>query len=135
MPGRRRLSVRSGRTQLDHVPLTVETLRAAYDYLNSTPPFNKWNLPEHDDLTFRVARDPNHFGWCVHHGRRRKKPVIAISDKRVGHTLGLMATLAHEMLHLHQFLTGQARGGEHNAAFNKDAVTICRIHGLDPKAF
>lgn len=135
MPGRRRLSAHSGRKRLDHIPLTVETLRAAYDYLNSTPPFNKWNLPDSEDLKFKVARDPNHFGWCTYWRGKKQRHVIAISSKCVGHTSSLMRIVAHEALHLHQYLTGQSKGGEHNAAFYKDAETICRIHGFDQKGF
>ena len=118
------------------MPLTVDTLRAAYDYLASTPPFIKWNLPSSEDIQFKVARDPRHYGWCTGYKEgRRRTYLIAISSSCVGHTSSLMRYMAHEVLHLHQYLTGQAKGGEHNEAFYKDAAVICAVHGFDAKAF
>lgn len=120
-----------------HLPLTPETLARAYDYLASTPPFARWNLPDAGDLTFTVAQHPHLYGWHDSRGRgRRKRHIIAISARSVGHTASLMTVMAHEMLHLHQALTGQdSAGTEHNAAFRKDAAAICAVHGFDAKAF
>lgn len=124
------------RRRLDHIPLTVETLRAAYDYLASTPPFVKWNLPPSEDVSFKVAKDARHFGWCTKWSDGKSQSFqIAISAACIGHTDSLMRYMAHEVLHLHQYLTGQAKGAEHNEAFYKDAAVICRIHGFDAKAF
>ena len=122
---------------IDHLPLTVETLRAAYEYLRTTPPFISWNLPEPEEIQMRVARDQHAAAWhtCCRTGRGRKH-TIAVSVKYVGRTEALMATMAHEAIHLHMSLTGMDRGrGEHSAAFHKIAGDVCRIHGFDPKAF
>lgn len=119
------------------IPLTKETLMAAYDYLRTTPPFNKWNLPEPEDMVFKLIKDPHHYGWHEAMGRKGKqKHSIAISLATVGHTSTLITTMAHEMVHLHQAMTGQATSGvQHNAAFKKAILSVCKHHGFDPKAF
>lgn len=115
------------------LPLTPAVLRAAYDYLATTPPFDKWNLPDGDDVTFRVARDPQLFGWC---DRKRGRWLIAISETTVGHTATLLETMAHEIVHMHEDGTGAGRGkGQHSAAFKKWAAQVSQIHGFDPKRF
>ena len=121
----------------NHIPITTETIAAAYEYLRTTPPFNKWNLPECDDITFKVANDPHHIGWHRVDGRgSKRKHLIAISSKCVGHTQSLMATVSHEAIHLYMASTGMDRGvGEHGAAFQKIAAKVCGIHGFDHKAF
>jgi hypothetical protein len=43
--------------------------------------------------------------------------------------------MAHEMIHLHQRVTGMENSAQHNAAFRKLAAHVCRLHGFDPKAF
>ena len=118
------------------IPLTSETLKAAYEYLCTTEPFSRWNLPESDSITFKVAKDPHNFGWHVCWGRKNKKHIIAVSRRTTGHTLTLMTVMAHEILHVHQHMTGQATSRvEHNKAFRADAELICAIHGFDPRSF
>lgn len=116
------------------LPLTPDTLKAAYDYLATTPPFSKWNMPDSDDVKFVVARSPTHHGWWDKK-RWAKKHLIAISRAKVGHTTTLLATVAHEMLHVHQREAGMETRGEHNAAFRRLAARVCRFHGFDEKVF
>ena len=113
------------------IPLTPDLVRAAYDYLCETPPFTTWNMPDSADIAFRIIKTRKHEA----HFLAGKRPIIAVSEGLIGHTLRIMEATAHEMLHLHQWRTGQHRGGEHNAAFKIDAQRICVIHGFDPKAF
>lgn len=114
------------------LPLTPDTLRAAYDFLATTPPFNKWNLPDGDDITFRVAKDRTLFGW---HDKRRGKPhLIAISEYLVGQITTLMETMSHEMIHLHE--ERSCIRGNHGPAFKKFAEQVCKIHTcFDRKRF
>lgn len=115
------------------LPLDPETLAAAYDYLRTTPPFSRWNLPESEDVVFKAAITPRHHGW---YDRKKRKHILAVSRGSVGHTTSLMETMAHEMCHLFQALTKtETPGTEHNAAFLKLVVQVCRYHGFDPKAF
>jgi len=118
---------------MNGIPLTPAVLRAAYEYLSATPPFRSWNLPAADDVAFRVVRDPHVFG---HYKSRSGRHEIALSRRSIGRTLGIMETMAHEMVHLHQELTGMATHNVvHNAAFKKLAAQVCRHHGFDPFAF
>lgn len=115
------------------LPLTTEALRAAYDLLNATPPFSRWNLPDGEDIEFKVVRDPRCYGW---YQRRRGRHVIAVSRRMVGYTSTLLRTMAHEMVHVHEGHTGVDKARvEHSAAFRKWAAQVCRVHGFDPRDF
>ena len=115
------------------LPLTPEMVAAAYDLLRTTPPFNRWNLPEPEDVTFRVVRDPKVYGSYLRSGDRH---IISVSSRWIGHLDRLLEVVAHEAIHLHEGATGADRGkGEHSAAFKKWADQICKLHGFDPKHF
>jgi|SRR6185437_9271003 len=118
------------------LPLTTEMLAAAYDYLRSTPPFSGWNLPEPEDIDFRVSRRPGEFGRYQLIGGRH---TISMSAASIGQTSTLMRYLAHECVHMHLEITGmESRSGgpnTHNAAFRKFAAQVSKVHGFDPKAF
>lgn len=114
------------------LPLTPETLRAAYDYLATTPPFNKWNLPDGEDVAFRVVRSTADQGWYTREG---KKHVIGISSRLVGHTISLIGVMSHEMIHLHMAHSCVGPWDKHTAAFKKMGERVCKIHGFDPKYF
>jgi hypothetical protein len=115
--------------------LTPDCLENAYEYLRTTPPFRGMNLPHADNLVFRVMGARDRFG----HFRGRFKTVpdfneIGVSIRSVNSTDLLMATMAHEMIHLYQDETGTARG-HHNPKFRKLAKRVCAIHGFDPETF
>lgn len=118
------------------LPLNKETLAAAYDYLRTTPPFNRWNLPDSEDVVFTVGRTEADYGWYHKKGDRH---TITASAGKIGHTQTLIEFLGHEMVHLHLELTGmESRSGgayTHNHAFRKCAAQVCKAHGFDPKSF
>ena len=118
------------------LPLTPETLAAAYDYLKATPPFNKWNLPESEDIKFKVGKGRRDYGSYRWDG---KQHTVTISSNMVGHTATLLRYLAHEMIHIQLEETDMESrtGGQdtHNAAFRVLAAQACKVHGFDPKAF
>jgi hypothetical protein len=118
------------------LPLTKEMLAGAYEYLKATPPFNKWHLPETEEVGFKVVRTRQKQGWYQWDGQRH---TITGSYGRVAHTTTLMVLMAHEMIHLHLEETGMEskRGSNdtHNAAFRILAARVCKFHGFDPKAF
>lgn len=115
------------------LPLSQDTLRSLYDFLATTPPFSKWNLPDGEDVIFRVLRRPDRFGQYQWTGN---KHTIGISTACVGQTATLVQTMAHEMIHLHEEHNGACSPGAiHSAAFRKWAAQVCRIHGFDEKAF
>jgi hypothetical protein len=81
---------------------------------------------------FHVVRDPrSHADFDVENGM----PIIRVSENGAGHTVSLLAALAHEAIHLHQWFRKLDRGGEHNSDFKMRARQVCRIHGFDPKTF
>lgn len=111
---------------------TPYTLRQAYKFLDATAPFKNWNLPDADDVVFRVVKDQTLRGWY----RRRPKHTIAISTGCVGHTYSLIQTMAHEMIHVYEEHAGICKANvEHSAAFKKLAARVCKEHGFDPKMF
>lgn len=114
------------------LPLTPAIVRAAYDFLNETPPFNRWNLPDGDDIRFKVARYQTAHGWLTT-GRKHKRPLLVVSSAMVGHTSSLLAVMAHELVHLHQYMAKMEQS--HGDGFRKLAAQVCKVHGFDPKAF
>lgn len=118
------------------LPLTKEMLSASYGYLKETPPFVKWNLPEPEEVEFKVSRRTNEFGRYQLVGG---KHTISISAVAIGHTSTLMSVMSHEIIHLHlEESDMESRSGSlntHNAAFRILAAQVCKVHGFDPKAF
>ena len=113
------------------LPLTPEILRAAYDFLATTMPFCRWNMPEGEDVAFKVVRNPKVFADYRWTGRH----TIRVSGTTVGHTETLLRTMAHEMIHLHEQQSGMATSSQHTKAFWKLAARVCKYHGFDPKSF
>jgi hypothetical protein len=107
-------------------------LRAAYVYCVHTPPFNEWNLPDSGKIRFRVVSDERCRGW---YWRQQRKHEICISETCIGRSHSLIETMAHEMIHLRQAITGNETKTMHNAEFRKLAAEVCAYHGFDPKLF
>lgn len=113
--------------------LTPASMRAMYDYFVETPPFSRWNLPDSEDVVFKVSRGRANFGWHTFDGVRH---VVFCSSALIGRTVTLAEVMAHEMIHVHeQHSKACVRGVEHSAAFRKWAGQVCRVHGFDPKIF
>ena len=110
--------------------LTPELLAAGYDFLRETQPFRGWRLPPADDVGFHVIRAPGFFADC---GFENDVPVIRVSERKNGYTATVLATLAHEMIHVRQFRLGDS--GNHNALFHRLARSVCRAHGFDIRSF
>lgn len=110
--------------------LTPDILAAGYEFLRETKPFRGWRLPPSDEVAFHVVRDPKiHADFGVEKG----EPVIRVSENGAGHTVTLLAALAHEMIHLRQYKMG-ARD-THGSTFRRMAHAVCREHGFDVKTF
>jgi len=118
--------------------LTPDILEAAYNYLLATPPFCRWGLPDSDQLMFRVLGTRECFGHFRgryrRSNRRNEYSEVAISAGMVKSTDLLLATMAHEMIHLYQDENGTARGN-HNPEFRRLAKSVCAIHGFDFDSF
>ena len=111
-------------------------LAAAYDYVATTEPFCRWNLPESDEVRFYVISSPADFARYRWDGKRH---TISVSSRSVGHTATLIEKMCHEVIHLHLEETGmeslQGTTNTHNHAFRKLALGVCKSHGFDPKSF
>lgn len=113
--------------------LTPAIMERAYEYLLATPPFNKWRLPMADEIEFFVdgsGRDYGKFNLF-------QKPRITMSAKLCRTTGDIVATMAHEMIHLH-LDTSAAKGKEpadHGKKFMAAAAMVCRQHGWDSVVF
>ena len=111
--------------------LSRESLRAAYDFLRTTPPFDKWNLPPGEAVVFHVGHKAEDYGLYEWRGRRHHLTV----HRGAVRTNLLVMTVAHEMIHLHMRESRVDRGGEHNATFHRLADRVCRIHGWPRERF
>lgn len=116
--------------------LTPDMLHGAYDYLRTTPPFKGWRLPDGDEIEFNILTTHDRRGHYRAYYKREGGHEIAISAGRVGHSVTLITTMAHEMIHLRQELKNSTTPHtEHNAEFKTLAERVCRFHGFDPKEF
>ena len=94
--------VRHGQAWGGRLHLTPDSLENAYEYLRTTLPFRRMNLPHADNLVFRVMGARDRFGHF--RGRIKSMPEfneIGVSIRVVKSTDLLMATMAHEMIHLY----------------------------------
>jgi len=115
------------------LPLTPEILSAAYDLVKACPPFSRWNLPESEDIIFRVIKDPSRRGF--YRRDRLNRHSISISASCIGFVESLVETMAHEMIHLHEALIGLETAAQHGKAWNKFADQVCKSMGFDRKLF
>ena len=114
------------------LPLTKDALALAYDYLCEFPPFNRWNMPPSEDVKFSVIK---HKDRTAHYVCENGAHQIAVSSNYVGRHEMLLSSMAHEMLHLHMSQTCWNRRNPHDAAFQKWADRICKIHEFDRLIF
>jgi len=113
--------------------ITPDSLRACYNYLAETPPFNRWNLPDGDDVDFVVIRSRTDAGW---HKIVNSRDIIAVSSVTIGRTLSLMEVMSHEKVHVYQRKYGtETPGVAHNREFYLLGAKVCKVHGFDPRLF
>lgn len=112
--------------------LTPTILEASYQFLRSTPPFNRWHLPDGEEVEFHVGRGKTHHGE-YEPGETAEHRII-VHETNVGFTSTLLESMAHEMIHVKLAGTTHAKA-EHGAEFRKLARLVCKYHGFDPKRF
>ena len=108
--------------------LTPAMLRACYAFLRDTPPFRRWRLPDPDAIKFRVLVTKEFFGQCTSCGGKYE---IDVSVGKVGHTITLIKTMAHEMAHMRADIIGGGMG--HGKVWQGLIDQISRHHGWDAK--
>ena len=115
--------------------LTPDILAAAYEYLRATPPFNEWNLPEADEIEFRVMKTRVYSGQHTPYVRSNRH-CIDVSISGVGYTDTLIRVMAHEMVHAYQrIVNSETKNAGHNPEFHRLGRRVCKHHGFDPKEF
>ena len=117
------------------IDLKPQHIEAAYSLLRTLYPFDGYNLPEADEVEFRVVKDKRLLGW--HHQRTNadRTNVISISYRGVGHLDSLMRVLGHELIHLAQAVNGTSTKSLHNAEFYRMAEEVCDSLGWDIRIF
>lgn len=105
--------------------LTPDLLAAAYELLRQSAPFDRWNLPEPEDVRFAVLRTTKLFGDYS----KDAQHTIRLSARKHTRLTGVLATMAHEMLHLHLGEIGCAKDSHrHGPAFRALAAEVCAAH-------
>jgi len=107
-------------------------LAAAYTYLCEIEPCSEWNLPPAEEVKFSIIRKTDRY---AHYQLRGGKHHIAVSSRFVGRHETLLATMLHEMIHLHIEHNGISDTHEHGPVFQKLADKACRIHEFDRLIF
>lgn len=119
------------------ITLTPELLAAAYRLLHVSKPFMDWNLPDADDVRFKVVNSRYYFARFVRYGKDDPF-VIEVSRNCVGTLATLLPFMGHEMVHMHLDELGYDRKGVetlHSARFRVLAAQVCKVHKWDYKAF
>lgn len=100
--------------------VTPHMAEAMYLCLRSMRPFCKWGLPDADSVGFRINgakgdMGAHNFHTGCHH--------IYLSQVNVRHFDALATTMAHEMIHVKQLMSGKER--THGKYFLECAKQVC----------
>lgn len=114
--------------------VTPANLVSAYELLRTTPPFRGWRLPHPDDVAFKVCRRTDIGARIVL--IPDKPPSIEVSSKAASTLPVLLRYMAHEMVHLHEHISGDMRGDcMHGQGYRRRATRVCAVHCFDPMEF
>jgi len=112
--------------------VTPAMIEAVYELLRTTPPFRGWKLPHADDVEFGVTQSHHFFGVTRRQDGKFSVHVSCRKNKQLG---TLIATVAHEMIHIRQGVIGEWHGPDHGKTFHRMADQVCRWHQFDRGAF
>lgn len=112
---------------------TPDMLEAIYELLRMTPPFRGWKLPHADDVEFHVRKMKGQTqADCCWNGNRH---VIRIASNKHATLAATIATMAHEMVHLHLDRAYPNDRAHHGRRFNRLADLVCKRHTFDRGQF
>lgn len=111
--------------------ITPKTMSLIYEMLRYLPPFNRWRLPHESFICFAKLKNYQFFGDFTPHDQR---PRIRITTK-VKTLPMLVETMAHEMCHLKEGMSGRDNGEEHGKEFKRLANIVCKELGFREKDF
>lgn len=110
---------------------TPDDLERVYELLRHVKPFSAWRLPPGDEVEFHVTRMRAQAS-CQRVGDRH---IIRVSANRHASFAPLIATMAHEMLHMHLDTAYPRDKAHHGRRFHRHADLICRMHTFDRGQF
>lgn len=117
--------------------LTPEMLESAYNFLLTTRPFRAWKLPESDDVEFHV--DGCFPAYADHTWYANGLHRVRVSRRKHATPLELLASVAHEMVHIHQRrgerISHKKHTAPHGSKFKRLAAQVCKHHGFNPATF
>lgn len=112
--------------------VNAHLIRQCYAHLRTLPPFDRWDLPAADRVSFGILTGKDHAVYERDAGHR-----ISVND--MTHTTHgqVMESVAHEMLHLRQQLLGRLpfTKDPHNAEFRRMARAVCKEFGFNVQSF
>jgi len=112
-------------------------LAIVYESLAKLPPFSRWKLLPSELITFKLTKDPDFYGRFTE-GESAEPPLIEINPEMCDTFEEIVRTMAHEMIHLRQYLTGgikPCRNGGHCKKFNRLARQVCEAFDWDLGTF
>lgn len=113
---------------------TPDILEAVYELLRMTPPFKGWRLPPADEIEFHVTRMSGQDQADCYKNAAGRHVIRIAANKH--HTLApLVATMAHEMVHLHLDKSYPRDKSHHGSRFQRHADIVCKRHGFDRGQF
>lgn len=110
--------------------LSRDLCAGLYDALRKADPWRGLKLPPSHKVIFKIINDPKVFADFE---VKRGIPIIRVSRARNGQLTTLLATIGHEMKHLHQWQTGDREA--HGARFQAFAKRAASAIGVDPLTF
>jgi hypothetical protein len=116
--------------------ITPEIVENAYELLKLTPPFRGWKLPPADDVVFSAVPIKGARGGCQgEHWFDGKSHHIRINPKRHSALSSMLATLAHEMIHMREAQLALRNDVFHGRMFQEMADRVCKAHTFDRGQF
>lgn len=110
--------------------LTPLVLERTYELLVWTHPFVIGNLPDSEDVVFKVTRSHDLRG--TYHRDTKDRHIIEISSCCNRTLDALIRTMAHEMCHL---MAGAVFGDRRDVMHSKIVDATCKRHGWDIAMF
>ena len=116
--------------------ITADHVKAVYAMLREFPPFSRWGLPESDEVEFDALDDDGTTlaEFCILADGDAEVLCISANPILHSHISQLIKSVAHEMCHMRQHMTGRLPDNpqkHHNAAFRRAAYAVAKELGFD----
>ena len=105
--------------------ITMEMMASCYELLRNMQPFNRWNLPHESHVRFSHIQSKSFYGDYL----ADDIPRIRITSL-VKSLPRMIETMAHEMCHMKEGISGRDEGLEHGPEFRRLARLVCNRLGF-----